>query len=178
MTKKSLPLSQVYRYLEQGPVTLVTTSLKDKPNVMAMSWLTMLDFVPPIVGIVMSDLNYSFRLLEKSKECVINIPTVELAETVVKVGNTSGKIVNKFEEYHLTKEPASLVSPPLLQDCYVNLECKVIDTSMVKKYDFFVVEVVKAWIRPTKKRPLTIHHCGQGNFVVDGKTIKIPSKKL
>jgi flavin reductase (DIM6/NTAB) family NADH-FMN oxidoreductase RutF len=60
----------------------------------------------------------------------------------------------------------------------VNLECKVIDTSLVKKYGLFILEVVKGWVRTTRKRPLTIHHCGKGNFVVDGKMMKLPSEKL
>jgi flavin reductase (DIM6/NTAB) family NADH-FMN oxidoreductase RutF len=178
MAKKAIPLSEVYHHLEPGPVVLVTTSLDGEANVMAMSWHMMIDFVPPLVGCVMSNQNYSFRLLEKSGECVINIPAVELIHTVVGIGNCSGATCNKFEKFHLTQEPASLVKAPLLKECYVNLECKVIDTSMVHKYGLFILEVVKGWMRPTKKRPLTIHHCGKGNFVVDGKKMKLRSKKL
>ena len=99
MAKKSLPLSQVYQLLEPGPVVLVTTCFNGKPNVMAMSWHTMIDFVPPLVGCVMSDQNHSFHLLEQSGECVINIPTADMAETVVKIGNCSGSTVNKFETF-------------------------------------------------------------------------------
>lgn len=66
--------------------------------------------------------------------------------------------------------------PPLIDECYANFECRVVDTSMVKKYCFFVVEVVKAWIDPAVKEPLTIHHQGKEDFMVAGKTIKIKSK--
>jgi hypothetical protein len=48
---------------------------------------------------------------------------------------------------------------------------------MATKYNIFILEVVKAWIRPTRKKPKMIHHCGQGVFVIDGKTIKLTSKK-
>jgi hypothetical protein len=48
---------------------------------------------------------------------------------------------------------------------------------MAAKYNIFILEVIKAWITPSKKRPLTIHHCGNGVFTVDGKIIKLPSKK-
>lgn len=175
--KKNLPLSKVYQLLEPGPVVMVTTRHADKTNVMSLSWQTMLDFEPPILGIVLSDRNYSFRLIQASGECVINIPTVELAKTVVGVGNTTGSKVDKFKKFGLSQEAASYVKAPLLPECYVNLECKVIDTKMVKKYDLFILEVVKAWIRPMKKRPRMIHHCGKGVFVVDGKVINLPSKK-
>ena len=65
-----------------------------------------------------------------------------------------------------------------MAECYANLECKVIDTRFVNQYCFFVLEVVKAWVDPAKKRPRTIHHQGQGEFMVAGRTIKLPSKKL
>jgi flavin reductase (DIM6/NTAB) family NADH-FMN oxidoreductase RutF len=177
ITKKLFPLSEVYRLLEPGPVVMVTTSLKGQANVMTMSWHMMIDFEPPIVACVISEQNYTCAFLKKTKECVINIPTVKLAEKVVGVGNTSGSRVNKFEKFHLSQEPASLVEAPLLCECYANLECRVIDMKMVKKYNMFILEVVKAWIRPTKKRPLTIHHCGKGSFVVDGDVVTFPSKK-
>jgi len=164
--------------LEPGPVVLVTTFYDGISNVMAMSWHTMLDFEPPLVGCVVGEESYTFGLLKRSQECVFNIPSVELVQTVVKIGNCSGFTVNKFKKFHLTQEEASEVEAPLLKECYVNLECKVVDTSMVKKYNLFIVEVVKGWMRSKKTRSLMIHHCGKGNFVVDGKLVKIPSKKL
>ena len=73
--------------------------------------------------------------------------------------------------------PAAQVAAPLIDECFVSLECKVIDTKMVAKYGFFVLEVVKAWIDSSKKNPRTIHHAGKGYFMVAGKTIKLPSRK-
>ena len=163
--------------LEPGPVVLVTTSLKGKPNVMTMSWHMMVDFEPPILACVISNRNYTFNILKKTKECVINIPTVELATKVVKVGNSSGRTIDKFKKFQLTQEPASFVKAPLISECYVNLECKVVNMKMATKYNIFILEVLKGWITPSKKRMRTIHHCGQGIFVVDGKLIKLPSKK-
>jgi flavin reductase (DIM6/NTAB) family NADH-FMN oxidoreductase RutF len=77
--KKSYPLSKVYGLLEPGPVVLVTTARKGRANVMTLSWLTMMDFEPPLIGMVMSDRNYSFAALKATKQCVINIPTVSWA---------------------------------------------------------------------------------------------------
>jgi len=177
MTKKSLPLSKVYQLIEPGPVVMVTTSLNGKANIMTMSWHMMIDFEPPILAIVMSDQNYSFNNLKKTKECVINIPTVDLALKVVGVGNTTGSKIDKFKKFKLTQEPASQVKVPMISECYANLECKVIDMKMASKYNIFILEVLKAWIAPSKKRPLTIHHCGNGVFTVDGRVVKLPSKK-
>lgn len=174
MKKKSYPLSEVYRLIETGPTIMVSTSKGGKDNVMSMSWHTMMEFTPPLIGIILSELNYSFKLLQATKECVINIPTEKLADIVVKVGNISGEKIDKFEKFKLTKLPAAKVKAPLVGECYANLECKVVDTALVKKYNFFVLQVVKAWIDTDIKNPKTIHHLGDGRFIVDGKTVKYP----
>ena len=176
MAKRLFPLSKVYGLLEPGPVVMVTTALKGKSNIMTMSWHMMMEFEPPTVGCVISNRNYSFEILKSTKECVINIPTVELAEKVVACGNTSGRGVDKFEAFGLTPVPASIVAAPLIDECYANLECRVMDAGLVAKYNFFILEVLKAWIDPTIKDPRTIHHRGRGAFIVAGETIKLPSK--
>ena len=83
MKKTNFPLSEVYRLLEPGPVVLLTTARAGRANVMPMSWHLMMEFEPPLVGCVVSNRNYSFASLKAARECVINILTVELAETVL-----------------------------------------------------------------------------------------------
>ncbi|MBU4119538.1 MAG: flavin reductase family protein [Proteobacteria bacterium] len=176
MAKKSFPLSKVYTLLEPGPVVLVTTVGETRPNIMAMSWHTMLEFVPPLVGCVISNRNHSFGLLQATSECVINIPSVDIAEKVVGCGNTSGTDTDKFKKFGLTPKPATHVGAPLIEECYANLECRVTDSSMVDTYCFFVLEVLKAWIDPAVKEPQTIHHRGKGKFMVAGEEITLKSK--
>lgn len=71
---------------------------------------------------------------------------------------------------------ASAVAAPMVGECFANLECKVADMSMVSKYNFFILEVVKAWKAPAAKHPRTVHHMGMGKFMVAGDLIKLPSK--
>lgn len=176
MAKKSYPLSKVYGLLEPGPVVMVTTANKTRTNIMTMSWHTMLEFEPPLVGCVISGRNFTFDILKATKECVINIPTVALAKKVVGVGNTSGKKIDKFKKFGLTPMAASQVKAPLIDECYANLECKIADTKLVTKYNFFILEVLQAWIDPSDKDPRTLHHRGKGAFMVAGETIKLASK--
>ena len=176
MARKRFPLSRVYGLLEPGPVVLVTTAGGKRPNIMAMSWHTMLEFEPPLVGCVVSNRNYSFDLLKKSRECVLNIPSVEIADKVVGCGNTSGAKTDKFRKFGLTPKPAAKVGAPLIEECFANLECRVVDTRMVAKYCFFVLEVVAAWIDPAVKNPRTIHHLGSGHFMVAGERIRLKSR--
>jgi len=175
MKKKPWPLAEVYRLLEPGPVVLLTTSRAGRANVMPMSWHLMLEFEPPLVGCVVSSRNYSFATLKAAKECVINIPTAELAKKVVACGNLSGAQADKFLAVGLTPAPARFVQAPLIAECYASLECRVVDGKFIRKYNFFVLEVVAAWADPARKRPRTLHHQGEGVFRVAGRTIHLPS---
>ncbi|WP_395741748.1 flavin reductase family protein [Prosthecobacter sp.] len=175
-TRRPFPLAKVYGLLETGPVILLTTAHKERRNVMTLSWHLMMEFEPPLVGCIVSDRNYSFSLLKAAKSCVINIPTVELAEKVVRCGNTTGARTDKFKRFGLTPLPAQKVAAPLIGECYASLECRVADTRMVAKYGLFVLEVVQAWIDPGVKDPRTLHHRGHGRFMVGGKTIRLRSR--
>ncbi len=174
MKKKPLSLSKAYSLIEPGPVVMVTTNYNGKSNIMTMAWHMMVDFEPPLIACVMGSENYSFTALQKTKECVINVPSVELAPQVVKVGNIHGVRINKFEKFGLTPAPAAMVNPPLITECFANLECKVVNIQLAKKYNLFILEVVHAWIATAKKRFRIFHHWGNGIFTVDGKIIKLP----
>ena len=174
--RKSFALSKVYGLLEAGPVVLLTTSRNGRANIMTQSWHSMLEFAPPLIACVVSDRNYSFAALKATRQCVINIPAADIAAKVVACGNSSGAKLDKFKKFGLTALPAQQVAAPLIAECFANLECRVVDTGMVKKYDLFVVEVVKAWIDPAAKNPRTLHHLGHGRFMVAGDKIKLKSK--
>jgi flavin reductase (DIM6/NTAB) family NADH-FMN oxidoreductase RutF len=173
---RDLALDKVYQVLEPGPVVLLTTHDKVRDNVMTMSWHMMVDFTPPTLACIVSRADHSYTALRRTGECVIAVPDVSLARVVVGVGNCSGREVDKFAEFKLTPLPAARVAAPLLRECFANLECRTVDTRLVNKYGLFVLEVVKAWRDPAQRRPKTIHHQGFGRFVVDGETLRLPSR--
>lgn len=173
---KELPLAEVYKLIEPGPVVLLTTAARGRANVMAMSWHMMVEFTPPLIACIVSSADFSFTALRATKECVIAIPAVALAEKVVAVGNCSGEEVDKFSTVGLTPVPAALVQAPLVAECFANLECRVVETRLVNRFNLFVLEVVKAWRDPAQKAPRTIHHRGYGTFTVDGEELKIASR--
>jgi flavin reductase (DIM6/NTAB) family NADH-FMN oxidoreductase RutF len=94
---------------------------------------------------------------------------------VVGCGNTSGRLVDKFKTFGLTPMTAAVVKAPLIAECHAHLECRAIDRKLVSRYNFFVLEVVKAWIDPRRKPLRTMHHQGEGVFLVAGRTTKLPS---
>lgn len=173
---KPLPLAKVYQLIEPGPVVMLTTAHKGRANVMTMSWHMMVEFEPPLIACVVSGANHSFAALEATRECVIAVPARTLAPKVVKVGNTSGRDVDKFEAFGLTPRPASQVGAPLIAECFANLECRVADARLVRSRNLFILEVLAAWRDPARKNPKTIHHHGYGKFVVDGLAIRLKSR--
>ncbi|MGV8960871.1 MAG: flavin reductase family protein [Stenotrophomonas sp.] len=176
MRKQRFALSRAYTLLEPGPVVLLTTAHRGACNVMPMSWYSLLDFEPPLLACVVSAANHSQWLLRASRQCVLNIPTAELARQVVGCGNCSGAETGKLRSFKLAHSTASQVGAPLLDACYASLECRVVDTRMVRRYEQFVLEVVAAWVDTSNKDPPTLHHCGYGRFMVAGPSIQLRSK--
>ena len=113
---RNLPLSKVYQLLEPGPVVLLTTAHKGHVNIMTMSWHMMVDFEPPLIACVVSNRDHSFAALRATKECVIAIPAVDLADKVVAIGNCSCRDAKLFEAFHLTPAKAERVTAPLIAD--------------------------------------------------------------
>lgn len=167
--KKDFPLHNIRRFLEPGPIVLVSSAHGDETNIMTMGWHMMMEFSPALVGCLISSANYSFELIRKSRQCAINLPTVELAETVVKIGNSSGRDIDKFAKFKLTPKSGAHVRAPLIDECYANFECSLADSGWIRKYNVFVFEVVKAHVATSPKAPKTIHYRGDGEFMISGE---------
>lgn len=170
--KKDFPVSDVRRFLEPGPIVLVSSAWKGEKNIMTMGWHMIMEFEPSLIGCYIWSANYSFDIIKRSKECIINIPTLEIATSAVKIGNCSGRDVNKFETFRLTPLPGEKVSAPLIRECYANFECKLIDSSLIKKYNLFIFKVVKAHVAISPQFPKTLHYRGDGLFMISGPTVK------
>jgi flavin reductase (DIM6/NTAB) family NADH-FMN oxidoreductase RutF len=171
--KRDFPVEQVRRFLEPGPVLLVSSALGGQRNLMTMGWHMVMEFTPSLVGCLISAESHSFRMVRDSKECVLNVPTVELAETAVGIGNCSGAKVDKFARFGLTALPGERVAAPLVAECPVSLECRLADAALVERYNLFVFEVVKAWAALRPRYPRTIHYRGDGQFMVAGPGLNL-----
>lgn len=116
--------------------SLVTCVGNDgKPNIIEISlfsksWgLPLKKSDPPfgVFQIMVHPARYSHKLIEESGEFVINIPTAEIVEQSLFCGIRSGRSVDKFKETKLTPVPAKHVKAPLIKECVINIECKVVE---------------------------------------------------
>ncbi len=125
------------------PVVLVTcVDSKGKPNIITLAWVGTVCSNPPMLGLGIRPHRYSYELIERSGEFVVNIPTKDILKETDFCGMVSGKDVDKFSQTGLTPEPAEKVKPPLIKECPVNIECLV-----------------------KKKIPLGVHHLFLGEIV-------------
>ncbi|TKI07774.1 flavin reductase family protein [Martelella alba] len=159
------------RYLEPGPIVLVSSRRKGRNNIMTLGWHTVMEFTPSLVGCVISSANHSFAMIRDSGECVINLPTTALTDTVVGIGNSSGADIDKFSHFGLTAVAAQCVDSPLIGECHANFECRLHDETLVEQYNFFIFEIVKAHVATRPKHPETLHYTGDGVFMVSGKIV-------
>ncbi len=174
--KKNFPVEKARQYLEPGPIVLVSSRYRDETDIMTMGWYTVMEFTPSLVGCIISGANHSFDLIRKSKECVINIPTLDMKTKIVGIGNCTGSEVDKFEKFKLTPVKAKKVKAPLIRECYASFECRLHDARLIDKYNFFIFEIVKAQVARAPKHPRTIHYRGEGDFMISGKSLNMRKK--
>ncbi len=140
---------------------------------MTMGWHMMLEFSQALVVCCILDRNHSFEMIRKAKECVINIPTVELVNAVIGIGTCSGDRIDKFRKFGLSPVTASKVGAPLIKECYANFECKLAESKLISRYGLFIWEAVKAHVAISPKYPKTLHYRGDGVFMFSGESINL-----
>jgi flavin reductase (DIM6/NTAB) family NADH-FMN oxidoreductase RutF len=128
------------------PAGLVTTVDRDgKPNIITLGEIFNLSIRKPvIVGLGIAPERYSHRLLCECREFVVNLPTSTLLDKVLACGKVSGREEqDKFAMAGLTPLPAHRVKPPLIAECPINLECRLLeDPERIGDHDLFKGEVL------------------------------------
>ena len=123
------------------PVVLASTvDEKGKPNLITLAWVGVACSDPPHVTFSVRPGRYSHGLLFNKREVVINIPTAARMREVDHIGIVSGRDEDKFSACKLTAVPAAEVSPPLVEECPVNLECKIRHILFLGSHHMFVAE--------------------------------------
>jgi len=169
---RTYPLSKVHRLIEPGPALLISTHGDDGPNLMTNAWNMPIRH-GGLIGLVVGPWDHSYAALSATRECVLGVGDASLAARIVDVGNVSGAHVDKWQLFGLTEAPASVVRAPLVRECFANIECRVVDDSLVDRYGLWVVEAVAAWLDEGRRGRGEIHHRGDGTFSVNGETLDL-----
>ena len=126
------------------PAALITSvDAAGRPNIITLGEVFNISIRRPvIIGIAIRKATYSHALISQTRAYVVNLPTRSILDQVWFCGSVSGRQVNKFEQSGLTPLPATVVKPPLIAECPVNIECSVIDVQVIGDHDLFLGEAV------------------------------------
>ena len=124
------------------PAVMVSCSDGERDNIITVAWTGIVSTNPPKTYISVRPSRFSYEMIKKSGEFVINLTPASLVKTADFCGMYTGKKVDKFEKCNLTKEHASKVSCPLIEECPISLECKVTDIVALGSHAMFIADVV------------------------------------
>jgi len=173
MEKVEVRLSSSYRLLHPRLVVLVScVDEVGKANVITLAWSMPVSIKPPIVAISIAPKRYSHQLIEKTKEFVVNVPTMDIVRETLFCGRRSGKTYDKFKETRLTPLPAKMVQPPIIKECVAHLECKLHQQITIGDHTLFIGRVLTAYAddgvfdnKFDLKKVKPIYHMGGDDFV-------------
>ena len=137
-------LKSKHRPVGPSPAALITSVDEDgKPNIITLGEVFNISISKPVImGIAIRPSTYSHSLIQRTGEFVINLTTSALFEKVDLCGSISGRNgFDKFEQFGLTPIPATFVKPPLIDECPINIECKVISIQKIGDHDLILGEV-------------------------------------
>lgn len=131
------------------PVVLITCGQGENANVFTLNRISSCNAEPPMLAISVRPGRASHNLIADLGEWVVNLPNPELKVVADFVGSTTIQETKKWEETGLERKTASIVKPPLLAICPVNIECKLIESTSLPSHTLFIGEVVAIHAEPS-----------------------------
>jgi flavin reductase (DIM6/NTAB) family NADH-FMN oxidoreductase RutF len=129
------------------PAVMVSCQAEgDKPNIITISWIGVVNSEPPMLSISIKPKRFSHSIIKKSGEFVVNLTSEDNLKAADFCGNRSGRDYDKFKEMKLTPVPGSIVSVPLIKECPINLECQVRRSYVLGSHEMFIAEIVAVHI--------------------------------
>jgi len=156
-----------------------------KPNIITLAWAMPTSINPPLVAISVAPRRHSYSIIEKTKQFVINIPTMNILDETLFCGRTSGKNHDKFRETGLTKSRSRKVKPPIIKECVAHLECKLHSQFTTGDHIIFVGKIVEAYAdkevftdKYDLKKAKMIFHLGANDFATLNSKVFTPKLNL
>ena len=120
-------LKETNKMLGHGGLLLASTDVQGNPNAMTIGWGTVcIIWRMPIFIVLVRPSRYTFSLIEKTGDFTVNVPTPELKNEVLNFGTVSGRDQDKFKMKALTATPGKKVKAPIVEECAIHYECRVV----------------------------------------------------
>lgn len=170
---------QALRLINHGPLVLITAiGTHGKPSITPLTWITPISQEPALLVIGVHPTRYIHRLIEETREFVVNIPNRQMLDEVRYCGSVSGREIDKFQVTGLTPQSSSHVRVPGIHQCIGWIECQVQGSALLGDHTLFVGKIVAAGVeedlfdgywKTDLPAAQTIHHLGGDWFVSPGR---------
>jgi len=165
-------------------VLLTCVDSTGKADIITLAWTMPVSMNPPLLAVSIAPRRHSHKLIEETKEFVINIPTMELVEETLFCGRKSGRDSDKFKETGLTPSPAKTVKPPIIKECVAHIECTLYEQIAEGDHTLFIGEIKAAYVNEDAftgeydlSRNQLIFHVGGNKFATLETRIVEPQLK-
>jgi len=132
------------------PLPAVMVSVGDREgntNIITIAWTGTICTNPAMLYISVRPERHSYHMIRESGEFVVNLTTEALAKATDYCGVRSGRDVDKWKEMKLTRRKATeLEFAPIIQECPVNIECKVEEVKELGSHHMFIARVVSVQV--------------------------------
>lgn len=146
--KVQISKQKASRLINPGGVILVSSCYKDKKNIITLAWHMPISKDPPLLGIAIAKSHFSYELIKKSEEFIINIPSLDLLKHAIFCGSISGDKIDKFTKANLTPEKAMrLINTPRIRECIGHIECYLRYIKDVGDHGLFIGEAIYSSVK-------------------------------
>lgn len=132
------------------PVPIVMISCgkytENEKNIITLAWTGIISSEPHMLYISIRKSRYSYDIIKKSGEFVVNIPNSKLLYETDYCGVNSGRDIDKFKELGLTAVKAKSINSYIIGECPINIECSVKNIVELGSHDMFISEILNTHI--------------------------------
>ena len=155
--KEMIAPSDARRLFPGFPVVIASVGSKEEHNLITLAMVHVFSFSPPYIGVGIAPERHSYTIIKKGDGFVLNIPGFDLIEAVNGIGGISGRKVDKFAEFGLTRVESTM-GPPRIEECQAWIDCRTVNEIALGDHTWFVGEVVEAWADPDLALEETVYY--------------------
>jgi flavin reductase (DIM6/NTAB) family NADH-FMN oxidoreductase RutF len=128
------------------PTVLVGANVDGKANFMAVAWCGVVNSRPPMLSVALQHPRHTLKGIRQNDTFSINIPSVDIVRETDYCGLVSGSTTDKVSDCHFHIFSGKIETAPLITECPVNLECRVVQILSLPSHALVVGEVAAAYI--------------------------------
>lgn len=122
------------------PVVLVGTEIRGRPNILTAGWIARVNADPPMIAVAINRANATPTGIRENGTFSVNLPTAKMVQVTDYCGLVSGRETDKSDLFDLFR--GVLTGAPMIQDCPLTMECRVVETVELPTHLLFIGEIV------------------------------------